>query len=64
MKAIKCDLCKEFQECEKYDNIEFSTYAVDNVDDWRQVESWDICKNCKKKIKKFILSLESKKPKK
>lgn len=60
MEAIKCDLCGNFQECKRYDNVEFGTYETKTGEDWDAVEGWTICKSCKKKIKSFIIKMKTK----
>ena len=58
--AIKCNLCNKLQECKRYDTVEFGTWETATSDDWNAVEEWKICKECKKKIRKFILNLKVK----
>lgn len=58
VKAIKCDLCKQLQECERFDAVEFGSYSTDTNDDWEVHKNWNVCRKCKRKINQFINKLK------
>lgn len=59
MRINKCDLCGSIDESKVkwLDSVEFGRWT-ENHEDWDALQNWDICKKCKNKIKKFILSLK------
>lgn len=52
--AIKCDICKNFQECRSYDSIEFGTWDTATSQDWESGKEWKLCRKCKRDMRILI----------
>ena len=60
MDIIECSLCKRVEKGERFNMVEFGTWDI-GYNDWNCLEDWRICKKCKIKIRKYILSLKVRK---